>query len=276
MSRTFNLDLSARGIFAARVAKLTRADGTILRIGEADESITIGSDIFSPLPGCEISGVKHIINGETSSMQINFAHSVGGEIDTADLNNGVWDGAQVVVYPIDRANITSLADALFTGSVQVVTLDPIGSTGSFDCRGLTAEAESFIQTYQPMCRTDLFSSLCQLHAADFVQTGTVDTIVDRFNITVSGLSSPPADGWFNGGTGTSASGFNFEIANWVQSSLKLTTFLPVCAARFTAGEDISLYPGCDFTGTTCRTKFSNKINFQGEDHFLGINSIVGV
>lgn len=281
MSRSFNLDFSARGLFAARVAKLTRPDGTILRIAEADEAITVAGNTFTPLPGCEMSGVKHIINGEMASMQINFAHSVGGVIDTTELNNGFWDGSEIVLYPIDRANITTLGDALFTGTIQVVSLDPIGSGGSFDCRGLAAEAESFIQTYQPMCRTDLFSPLCGLTAASFAQTGTVGTIIDRFNITVAGLSSPPADGWFNQGTGVSASGFKFDVANWVQSSLKLTTYLPVCAARFVASEALTLYPGCDFRAVTCRTKFNNKINpvsggFQGEDHFLGINSIVGV
>jgi uncharacterized phage protein (TIGR02218 family) len=90
------------------------------------------------------------------------------------------------------------------------------------------------------------------------------------------LPSPPADGWFNQGTGVANSGFKFEIGNWVQSSLILTTYLPVCATRLIAGEAITLYPGCDKTKATCLSKFSNIINFQGEPHFLGINSIVGV
>lgn len=273
--RSYPFTLTNVVLFPGRLAKITRLDGTVLRIAEADESITISAQTFTPLPGCDFSAVRHIINGDVASMQINFAHADGGTIDTADLNNGAWDGAQVVLYPVDRASLSSLGDPLFTGTIQVVTLDPIGSGGTFDCRGLSVEAESFIQTYQPMCRTDLFSPLCQLNAADFDHSGTVGTIVNRFNITVAGLASPPADGWFDNGIGVAASGFKFEIAHWNQGALKATMFLP-CAARLTAGEALTLYPGCDFVGTTCRVKFNNKVNFQGEDHFLGINSIVGV
>jgi uncharacterized phage protein (TIGR02218 family) len=122
----------------------------------------------------------------------------------------------------------------------------------------------------------LFSSLCSLDETAFDHVGTVGTIIDRFNFTVAGLGAPPVDGWFNQGTFVTASGFKGVSANWVQSSLKITTYQPICMARLNVGEGITLYPGCDKTGTTCREKFANKLNFQGEDHYLGINSIVGV
>jgi uncharacterized phage protein (TIGR02218 family) len=159
--------------------------------------------------------------------------------------------------------------------IDTVSIDVIGGNGSFDIRGLAAQAEAFIQTYQPMCRTDLFSVLCGLDKTAWDHLGTVGTIIDRFNFTVA-LASPPADGWFNQGTFVTASGFKGVIANWLQGSLKVTMYQPQSIARLTAGEAITLYPGCDKTGATCRGKFNNKINFQGEDHFLGINSIVGV
>lgn len=273
--RSYPIDFASVTLFLARLVRITWLDGTIKRIAEADIPITVGAETFTPLPGCEISADKHIINGDMPSMEIRFAHSVGGVVETSELNNGFWDGATVQMYPIDRANITTLGDAKFTGVIDTVQLDPITGAATFDIRGIAAQAEAFIQTYQPMCRTDLFSALCQKVAASFAQTGTVGTILDRFNFTVAGLASPPADGWFNQGTFETASGFKAVVANWDLSGLKITTYLPVCVARLTASEAITLYPGCDKTGTTCRTKFNNKINFQGEDHFLGIASIVG-
>jgi len=274
--RSFNINLTSTALTPARLVKITRMDGTVLRIADAESAITVSAQEYTPLPGCEISAIKHAINGEMPSMQIDFAHSVGGTIDTTELNEGFWDGSAVVVYVIDRSSISTLGDALFTGSIQPINVDPIGSRASFDIRGVGAQAESFIQTYQPMCRTDLFSSLCQLVAASFAHTGTVDTILDRFTISVAGLSSPPADNWFNGGVGVSASGFGFEISDWTLSGLRLKTYLPICVSRFTAGEGLTLYPGCDKTAETCRVKFNNRINHQAEAHFLGINSIVGL
>jgi len=274
--RSYPIALTGTTLFPARLVKITRLDGEVLRIADADESITVSAQTFTPLPGCEVSAVKHILNGDMPSMQIKFAHSVGGVVDTAELNDGFWDGAAVSVYVVNRASLSTLGDALFTGTIDTVLLDPVGSAGSFDIRGLAAQAEAFIQTYQPMCRTDLFSSLCQLDPADFDHVGTVGTILDRFNFTVAGLASPPADGWFNQGVFETASGFKGIVANWIQSSLKITTYQPQSISRLTAGEGITLYAGCDKTGTTCRTKFNNKINFQAEDHFAGIKSIVGV
>lgn len=274
--RSFPITLTGTTLFPARLVEITRLDGVVRRIAEADEAITVSAQVFTPLPGAEISAIKHILNGEMPSMEIRFAHSVGGTFDTAELNNRFWDGASVVVYVVDRSSLSTLGDPLFTGVIETVTIDPIGSAGSFDIRGVAARAEAFIQTFQPMCRTDLFSSLCQLNEADFDHVGTIGTLIDRFNFTVAGLASPPADGWFNQGTFVTASGFKAVVANWILGSLKITTYQPVCLSRLTAGEAITLYPGCDKTGATCRTKFNNKINFQAEDHFLGINSIVGV
>lgn len=277
--RDYNVTLSSTHLFLARIVRITRLDGFELDIAEAEETIRVGmGDLFvnfAPLPGAAISAVKHIINGDVGSMQIQFAHSEGGTLDTAELNTGFWDGATVQTWLVDRAAATTLGDPLFTGIIDTVSINPVGSSGLFDIRGLSVRAEAFIQTYQPMCRTDLFSSLCQLNPDDWDHAGTVGTIVDRFNFTVAGLGSPPADGWFNQGTFVTASGFKAVIANWFQSTLKITTYQPQCISRLTAGEAITLYPGCDKTGATCRDKFSNKINFQGEDHFLGINSIVG-
>jgi len=273
--RDYGIALTGTTLFLARVVRITRLDGHVLRIGEAEEAITASSETFLPLFGCEISAVKHIINGGVGSMEIQFAHSDGGTLDTFELNTGFWDGARVQLYVIDRSTVTTLGDPLFTGLIDTVTINPIGSSGSFDIRGIAVEAEAFIQTFQPMCRTDLFSSLCSLNEADWDHAATIATIVDRFNFTVSGLASPPADGWFNQGTFVTASGFKGVIANWVQGALTMTTYQPVCISRLTVGEGVTIYPGCDKTGTTCRTKFNNKLNFQGEDHFLGINSIVG-
>lgn len=274
--RDYGITLTGRTLFLARVVTITRLDGTVLRIAEAETSITISAQTFTPLPGCKISAVKHLINGEVGSMEIRFAHSDGGVIDTAELNNGKWDAASVVAYLVDRSSLSALGDPLFTGVIDGVTLDLIGQGGSFDIRGITAQAEAFIWTYQPMCRKELFGTLCTLNKDDFDYVGTVGTIIDRFTFTVSGLGSPPADGWFNDGEFVTASGFVGVAASWIQSTLTLRTYQPKCVSHLTAGEGITLYPGCDKRATTCKDKFANKINFGGEDHFLGINSIVGL
>ena len=190
-----------------------------------------------PLPGAEISAVKHIIDGDVGSMEIRFAHSDGGTLDTAELNTGFWDGATVQMYLVDRSDA---ADARRSdlhrpdrhGDRSIRSGRPARSIFA----ALPRRPRRSSRRYQPMCRTDLFSSLCQLNEADWDHAGTVGTILDRFNFTVAGLGAPPADGWFNQGTFVTASGFKGVIANWILSSLKITTYQPQCMARLTAGE----------------------------------------
>lgn len=271
--RSLNLTLTDTEMFPARLCKITRLDGTVLRIAEAETQITVSGDTFAPLDGCQISGIKHVLGGDLPSVEISFVHADGGTIDTGDLGMGVWDGASVTIYVIDRNNITTLGTPLFTGSIQPVTFD-IHGRGSFDIRGLAAKAEGFIQTYQPMCRTDLFSTLCGLTAASFAKACVVATIPDRFTITISGMSSPPVDNWFNQGVLVSSSGKKLEIAKWVNATSTVKLYLPV-ADLLQVSEGLTLYPGCDKTIATCQSKFSNAINFQGEPHFLGAAAVKG-
>lgn len=265
--KDFDLTLTDAALFPGRVCTITRRDGTVIRIADSEASLTVGSLSFAAVAGVEISAVKHTLGGDVPSFEIVAAHSDGGTFDTADINNGLYDGAEVLLHIVNRDALDALG-LLFSGTIQSVSFSILGSV-TFDVRGPSVEAEAFIPSYAPMCRTDLFSSLCGLAAASFEHAGTVGAIIDRFNVTVADLASPPADGWFNQGVGVNAdTGFRFEIANWTLSTLRLTTYLPVCQL-FTVGDALTLYPGCDKIIATCHSKFSNTTNFQGEPHFLG-------
>src|SRR6187399_636731 len=116
--RDYNITLSSTTLFLARVVKITRLDGVILRIAEAEQAITASAQTFLPLPGAAISAVRHIINGGVGSMEITFAHSEGGTLDTAELNTGFWDGAAVQMYLVDRSSAATLGDPIFTGLID--------------------------------------------------------------------------------------------------------------------------------------------------------------
>lgn len=264
--RNYNLDTEAAVLLWVWLARLTRADGTVLRIAAHDESVTVDGETFDPLPGCEIRDIEHELGPEPPSGEIGFAHSVGGTIDTTDLDRGLWDGADAKVYVVDLANLTTLGDALFTGTIETVSFDPVGGSGTFELLGPGARAESAIQEFGPMCRTDLGSGLCQKDIESMKHEGTVGTIVDRFNVTIEDLVSPPADNWFKGGVAVSDLGHVFTVTRWVQGTLTLTINLPR-AQLLEEGEGITIYPGCDFTKATCKDKFNNLINMQAEPDF---------
>lgn len=263
---TLDLTLPVVG-FPARVGVITRADGTVIRFAESDTSLTVGADTFSVVPGLQLSAVKHTNNGEMPSCEIVAVHqSFNAVFNSIELDVGLYDGATVQIYIVDRTDL-STKGLLFTGAIATITYS-VENQVRFAVKGAAVGAGILMtQKRSPMCRTDLFSSLCQVVAASYDVAATVATVVDAFNFTVSGLLQ--ADGYFNGGVAITASGTAFVIGNWVLSTQTITAYLP--ADRLVdVGDAITLYPGCDKTdGIGGCGKFSNWINFQGENHFLG-------
>jgi uncharacterized phage protein (TIGR02218 family) len=254
--------------FPARLCVITRRDGAVFRIAESDEAITVDGDSYVVVPGLQISAVKHTANGEMPSCQIVAVHSSTSTFDTGVIDAGLFDAAAVQIYIVDRLNLTGAPGLLFTGSIADITYN-VENQVVFDVKGPAAFAKVLMtQKRSPMCRTDLFSTLCGVDKTSYDVSTSVDAVATSFTFTVTG-SLAQADGYFNQGVLVSASGSSFEIANWVQSTQTITTYLP-CSRILTAGDNLTLYPGCDKTlGATGCAKFSNQLNFQGEPHFLG-------
>jgi hypothetical protein len=120
-----------------------------------------------------------------------------------------------------------------------------------------------------MCGVDLFSTLCQVDKTAYDVSTSVDTIPTAFSFTVTG-SLAQATNYFNQGTIVSDTGKALVIASWNQSTQTITTMQP-CDQILTLGQGLTLYPGCDKTdGASGCGRFSNWINFQGENHFNGV------
>ncbi len=254
--------------FPARVGVVTRLDGTVIRFAESDEAITIDGNTYPVVAGLQVSAVRHTNNGEMPSCQIVATHGIGATFDTDDLDIGLFDGATVQLYKVDRLDL-SRKGLEFTGSMSTITYEPCSFSVTFNVKGPAWAARRLItQKRTPMCRTDLFSTLCGLDKTAYDVATTVDTIVDNFTFTVTG-SLAQADGYFNQGVCVTANGVAFVMGKWIQSGQSITTYLP--SHRFLAvGLGLVLYPGCDKTlGANGCPKFSNQLNFQGEPHFTG-------
>lgn len=266
------LDITSAVVgFPARIGVITRMDGTVIRFTETDEPIVIPADAtYDVVPGLQVSAVKHTSNGEMPSCQFVGVYGAGYTFDSTDLDIGLFDGATVQLYKVDRMNLTRKG-LEFTGAISKITLDPINHQVSFDVKGLASSARRLMTRKRaPMCQTDLYNpTLCQVDKTLYDQATTVATIESAFVFTVTG-SLAQADGYFNGGVAVTASGQAFVIGNWVQSTQTVTAYLP-CNRRLTVGLGLTLYRGCDktLTGAGGCAGFNNQLNFQGEPHFFG-------
>lgn len=253
--------------FPVRLCVITRTDGTVYRIAESDETVTVAPHDYLVVPGLNISAIRHTGNGEMPSCQITAVHSTSATFATADLDAGLFDGAAVQIYVADSSNPTR-AGLAFTGAIAGMTYS-VENSVVLDVKGPANGARILMtQKRSPMCRTDLFSTLCAVDKTLYDQATTVATIPTAFSFTVTGALAQATD-YFNQGVIVTSTGKGIVIGSWNQSTQTIVTYLP-CSQLLTVGQSLTLYPGCDKTlGAAGCARFSNQLNFQGEPHFTG-------
>lgn len=141
-----------------------------------------------------------------------------------------------------------VVSASFSGHECTIRAEPVFTT--LQRAGLRA-------VYQLQCRHVLYgASGCKAVKASHSIAGTVSTFVAN-QVFVTAASAYPDD-WFTGGSLETPHGARMVIAH-SGASLTLQAAIP----GLTAGDAVTVVAGCDHTGATCTSKFSNDINYGG-------------
>lgn len=156
---------------------------------------------------------------------------------------------------------------IFKGNIGQVTINKRG-LATFEARGSITQARGIItEHYCQACRADLYDERCTVVAASFAVSVTVATVVDAQTFTVNAGPTNPT-GWFDQGQGKTAANEPFAIKTWTLSTLTVTT-MEAINLIIEAGDVLTLYAGCDKSSNTCVSKFSNVINYRGEEFAPG-------
>lgn len=111
--------------------------------------------------------------------------------------------------------------------------------------------------YELTCRHALYSARCGVNLEASRVAGTAAAVS---GVTVSVSEADLYDGgYFTGGMIKAPDNSTRFIVNHVGATLTIQR--PI--AGLSAGQAVSLYPGCDHLHTTCRLKFDNLDNFGG-------------
>ncbi len=122
--------------------------------------------------------------------------------------------------------------------------------------------------YQRPCRHAVYSSSCGVDKALHAIETTVDTaVLNQVFVTIAGTFP---NNHFTGGMLKTDEGSRVIIQH-IGTSLILIT--PI--AGLNGGKEITLYPGCDHTFLTCKSKFDNGINFGGQPWLPQKNPFTG-
>lgn len=278
MAKTIGASLQARisdgSSRLARIFKVTRRDGTILRLTNHDSEIVVPSDgTYTPTTSFLVSSISsHITQGSSAAdIVIQFGT---GQITKADVRAGLYRNAVVEVDLIDW-------EFPSYGTVNLLT-GWIGPFVGSDNQSATAQLIGFSQKalarigekYSAECRAELGDNRCGVNRASFSTTGTVTIVTSNFDFVATFASNPTAGlydmgvvEWSSGGNnGSKMEILKQENYDATDDRVLLSEAMPY---DIQVGDTFTAYQGCDKRPTTCSTKFSNILNFRGEPFVPG-------
>lgn len=190
-------------------------------------------------------------------------------LDDLDLTRGlvragVLKQVRYLLFVTDwesPSNVGVIIKAGTVGNVRLVSENVI----QVETRGLKQFLnQPLLESVSRTCRADLGDHRCLVDLVGLTDNGTVTTVGSRRQFLASGISA--AVDYFSGGvvewqTGDNT-GFSVEVRTYTTPT-GVILFEPT-PFDINVGDTFTITPGCDKTLATCRTRFNNVLNFQGE------------
>jgi uncharacterized phage protein (TIGR02218 family) len=259
-------------------------DNRIFRWTEYPQDLVLfDGQTYGPAQGGDTSARDAIATLEASNKEFKgFAVlETGDGLTQTEIRNGALVGAYLDEYLVDWRTPWLAPLHCTRYFIKSATMD--GSLWRLDCQGLSYIYEDQVGEYWgPLCRSELFDSgirKCNLPTSGKIIASSILHVypgdTGRYKIKVSAFGAFAADNWANDGKvyflSGAMSGRIGNIKQWDylgsnQADLYLQERSP---HPLTVGMNLTLYPGCDKTLATCKAKFNNVINFQGEPWIPG-------
>lgn len=257
---------AARQASSSRLCKIwciERADGTVLRFTEHDRDLTVDGETFLATASFDPSTIKAAGDLAVNDLDVQGAFD-SALITAEDMLAGRYHGASFYVAETLWDNPIA-KDVLRFGRIGRVK--EIG--GKFLAELLSSDvhlAQPVGRLYSATCRAVLGDAMCGVDMGPHTFSGAVVTGGSRLTFTASVVSVPEGDPtYFVHGIVTFTSGANdglsMEVRSFDGTTCALLLSLPFDIAD---GDTFTITAGCDHSRTTCRDRFNNIRNFQGE------------
>lgn len=262
-----------------RCWKLTRTDGVVLGFTDHDRDLPFDGVTYEAAAGMSAAELAQSIDLSVDTIEI-----AGGlrsdHLNEPDLAMGLFDNAALVLFVVDWGNVANRV-ILFAGSIGEVSRGRVGFTA--EMRGLSAALNQPTgRIYSRACDADLGDTRCgiDLTSPTYKGNGAVTAVTDNRTFSASGLGAY-ADSWFQRGKLTWTSGANAGFAIEVRAhnniggvvAFQLWEIMPNDIA---VGDTFDVTAGCDKSFETCKSKFSNVVNFRGFPQIPGTDALTSV
>ncbi|AJY47228.1 DUF2163 domain-containing protein [Martelella endophytica] len=247
-------------------------DGSVLGFTEHDHDLGFAGTVFLAGTGFAASTVEteEGLSATTNEVAGGFSSEV---ITEAALVAGRYDGARVEVYLVNWQNVTE-HQLMHVHEIGEVTRE----AGRFraELRAVTHRlSQPQGRSFARRCDVTLGDGKCGFNTSTpgFFATGTVIAVENETRIAVS-VGGDFATGFFSFGVLAFESGALAGVKADIETNagsggtLWLGLWLPLEGTP-APGDAVRLTAGCDKSFSTCRSKFSNLVNFRGFPHMPG-------
>lgn len=251
---------------------LTRRDGMVLGFTDHDLPLTIEGVTCAASSGLTAGALQSATGLSVDNVEARGALSHAA-ISEDDLRLGRWDDAAVRTFLVNWSDPRQF-EVLFQGTFGEITFGD--GRFSVELRGLS-EALNKVRgrVYQSSCDAGLGDARCRVDINDPRMSAEIqlDKIIDGQTIeTAYALNFEP--GWFERGRvivlDGPARGLVERIKrDRVAGGLRLLTLWTKLREPLPTGSRIRIEAGCDKQHATCRSKFSNLLNYRGFPHIPG-------
>ncbi len=245
---------------------ITRRDGETFGFTDHDLALEFKGQTFKPDTGLSAMALQ-----QSTGLSVDNTEAIGAISDAAikdnDIDAGRFDGADVTSWLVNWEN-TDQHVLQFRGNIGEIRR--AGGAFQAELRGLTDLLNRPVgRVYQRPCGAVLGDASCTVDLQSEVHT-VFQTVVESENARVfrfSGLDGF-ASGWFDRGLLVVLSGAALDLSaaikvdRYVGPLREITLWEPL-RAEVQVGDRVRLIVGCDKRFETCKSKFSNVVNFQG-------------
>ena len=240
----------------ARCWRVARRDGAVLGFTDHDRPLELDGFACLPDSGLDTTELDSAAGLAPGNAEVAGALSADA-ITEADLERGLYDGAEVDLYLVDWTHPSQRLH-LFRGTIGETARGPAGFTA--ELRGLAHVLDQPTgRAFLRRCDAELGDARCGV-----ALTETHGTIL---GIHPDGaLETDLTEDGFARGLIRIAGGPPQPIRE--QSGPRLALWSPPPDPP-APGMAIVVTPGCDKTLETCATRFANAVNFRGFPHIPG-------
>lgn len=260
---------------------LTWVPDRVFRFTSHDQPVEFMGETYQPCHSLAASAAElGVVLGNPGGLELSGIIADAG-ISEADLEAGLFDRARVEVWMVPwEAAGGEVPFRLAAGIVGNMSQGDQGFVFDVQTPGALLNQQPLLPAYTPGCRWELGSSACGVKMDELTVSGAVTATAER-NATTrahhrvfwdAGRAEP--DGYFDLGMVQWSSGRNAGQVSEVKSYAagQFTLWRPT-QYPIQVGDQYEARPGCDKTPETCKTKFSNFVNYGGFPDVPGRDAI---